>query len=363
MSGSASPTTRCADQVTIETFHGLDALPDGAASLFHAPDADLFGSRAWYRTVLDHAMAPGAEPCFALCRIAGRPAALFPLQTLPGGGIASLSNFYTCRWAPLLAAGLDGAARREVAARFAAFCRGAATTRLDALDADVASLAAEGGRAAGLHPLPFAHFGNWHEPVGGLGWQRYLAGRPGALRETVRRKLKRDADRSFEVVTGGDSLETGITAFEAVYRRSWKDPEPFPAFNAALMRQAAALGMLRLGVLRIAGVPAAAQLWVREGERATVLKLAHDEALKSASPGTVLTALMLRRLLDEEGVGEIDFGRGDDPYKRGWASERRQRVGVVLANPYRVRGLAALARHALGRARARLRPGLVMQSD
>jgi hypothetical protein len=343
----------------VETFSDLDTLPDTAAGLFRAPDADLFGSRAWYRTVLDHAMAPGATSCFALCRIEGSPAALFPLQTLPGGGLASLSNFYTCRWAPLLAADLDGRARREVAARFAAFCRRFATTRLDALDADDRTLESctEAARAAGLRPLPFAHFGNWHEPVGGLGWQRYLAGRPGALRETVRRKLKRDADRSFEVVTGGDDLEPGIAAFEAVYRQSWKDPEPFPAFNAALMRQAAALGMLRLGVLRIAGAPAAAQLWVLERDRATVLKLAHDEALKSASPGTVLTALMLRRLLDEDGVAEIDFGRGDDPYKRAWASERRQRVGVVLANPYRARGLAALVRHALGRARARLRRG------
>ena len=39
---------------------------------------------------------------------------------------------------------------------------------------------------------------------------------------------------------------------------------------------------------------------------------------KRYSPGTVLTAMMLRRLIEEEGVSEIDFGRGDDDYKRGW---------------------------------------------
>ncbi len=98
----------------------------------------------------------------------------------------------------------------------------------------------------------------------------------------------------------------------------------------------------------------AAQFWIVEDAQATVLKLAHDEAAKSLSPGTVLTALMLQHLLDQEHVGRIDFGRGDDPYKRLWARERRQRIGIVLANPRRPRGLAFLARHALGRVRQAL---------
>ena len=85
--------------------------------------------------------------------------------------------------------------------------------------------------------------------------------------------------------------------------------------------------------------------------RALVLKLAHDEAFKAASPGTVLTAWMLRWLLDQEQVQEIDFGRGDDPYKREWASQRRQRIGLVLANPLAPAGVAVIARHALGRLR------------
>jgi CelD/BcsL family acetyltransferase involved in cellulose biosynthesis len=67
-----------------------------------------------------------------------------------------------------------------------------------------------------------------------------------------------------------------------VYRRSWKEPEPFPDFNAALMRALAPLGMLRLGVLHVGETAAAAQLWVVEKHRATVLKLAHDEAFKAA---------------------------------------------------------------------------------
>ena len=187
----------------------------------------------------------------------------------------------------------------------------------------------------------------------GQSWATYLADRPGTLRETIRRKLRRE--HRFELITGGDRLEAGIAEFETVYRRSWKEPEPFPDFNAALMRAVAPLGMLRLGVLHIGETAAAAQLWVVESDRATVLKLAHDEAFKAASPGTVLTALMLQRLIDEEHVPEIDFGRGDDGYKSAWARQRRQRIGLVLANQLHPRGMAFLGRHAMGRVRAALR--------
>ena len=80
-----------------------------------------------------------------------------------------------------------------------------------------------------------------------------------------------------------------------------------------------------------------------------MLKLAHDETFKAHSPGTVLTALMIRHLLDNEHVAQIDLGRGDDTYKQGWAVERRQRIGVLLINPRRPAGLMALLRHAFGR--------------
>jgi hypothetical protein len=63
---------------------------------------------------------------------------------------------------------------------------------------------------------------------------------------------------------------------------------------------------------------------------------------------------MLRHLLDREGVAEIDFGRGDDAYKTGWAGYRRQRIGIALATPWRPGGLAAILRHGVGRLRVRL---------
>lgn len=342
----------------LQALASLEVLPDAADSLFAA--AGWFGGRAWWRTVVGCGMPANTQPCFLLCWADDVPVALFPLRRpAHGGELHGLTTPYTCLYAPLLRPGLDAATQAGIFTAFARFCRGWTTTRLDALPDDWSALSAciAGARAGGLAVVRFDHFGNWHEDVSGLDWTAYLARRPGALRETIRRKLRRAErrmDARFSIVRGGTELEPGIAAYEHVYARSWKPVEPHPRFNAALMRELAAMGALRLGIWRIGDAPVAAQLWVVERRAATVLKLAHDESFQPESPGTVLTALMLRALLDTEGVGEIDFGRGDDAYKQGWVSQRRQRIGLVLVNPWRPAGLMFLARHRGGQLMHRL---------
>jgi len=347
--------------VSIDTFATADLLPPEALVLLDQ-STTLFGGRAWWRVVLSDAMPHGASALFIVCRRGRQVAGLMPMLR-HGGGLSSLTTPYSCRYTPMLAAGLDSAARVAVMTAFARFCRSAGVTRLEALPAEWDGLPdlLTGARQAGLRPLRFDHFGNWHEAVAGLGWSGYLAGRPGALRETIRRRLKR-ADKlpaaRFTLLTNPADMATAAEAFESVYSRSWKDPEPHPDFNVALMRVMAEAGLLRFGVWSIDGTPVAAQLWVVEAGVATVLKLAHDEAFKTHSPGTVLTALMLRHLLDQEHVTQIDFGRGDDAYKHGWAAQRRQRVGLLLVNPWHPAGAFELARHALGRMRTAARNAL-----
>jgi CelD/BcsL family acetyltransferase involved in cellulose biosynthesis len=99
----------------------------------------------------------------------------------------------------------------------------------------------------------------------------------------------------------------------------------------------------------------AAQYWVLAGGAATVLKLAHDEADRALSPGTVLTALMVRRLIEDDHASHLDFGRGDDAYKAGWTGQRRGRIGVLLCPPRHPAGMLALSRHFLGRFAATLK--------
>ena len=125
---------------------------------------------------------------------------------------------------------------------------------------------------------------------------------------------------------------------EQVYAASWKRGEPYPAFMRRLAAGLAAAGALRLGLLHVDERPVAAQIWLVQGGRAILYKLAHDQAFDAFSPGTVLTMRMLERLLDEQHVTEFDLGGGDDPYKCLWATRRRERVGLVAFDPLTWRG-------------------------
>jgi len=345
MNGSVVSGTRSSE---VEVLAGL---PAEAGVIFASPKS-FFSTREWWEIVLAHAIPRGATPRLVLVRVNGAPAALFPM--LWDGGFRSLTTPYTCLYEPLAAS-----SRQFVFAAFARFCRTFPTTRLDALDQAAAPEFIAAARQSGLVAVRFDHFGNWYEEIAGLDWPGYLARRPGALRETIRRRTRR-AERltgaGFRLFDGPEDLDAGIDAFETIYARSWKDPEPFPLFNPAQIRAAAVLGILRLGVWWIGGVPAAAQFWIIEHGQATVLKLAHDEAFKAHSPGTVLTAWMIRHMIENEYAASLDFGRGDDPYKRDWVSSRRQRIGLLLINPRHPKGMLALARHALGRLLYRRRP-------
>jgi hypothetical protein len=348
-----------------EAFDSVHALPPDAAALLAAAErGDFQLGAAWFGTVAAHALPAGTASRWLLHREAGRAAVLLPLARAPDGRLAGLAAPYTCIFRPLAADDTGPAALVRAGRAFGIACRGAGPLRLDALDPDWPGLAPllAGFRRAGLLPLRFAHFGNWHADVAGLDWAGYLAGRPGELRQTIRRRLARalrDPAIGFEIITTAAGLDAGLAAYDAVYAGSWKPAEPYPRFGPAIMRAAAAAGVLRLGVLWQAGRPVAAQYWTLGGGTARVEKLAHDETAKQLSPGTVLTALMVRHLLHADGVGALDFGRGDDPYKAGWTGRRRQRIGVLLCPPWHPAGLRAIARHLAGQAAApfRITPG------
>jgi len=345
----------------IEAFDSVDALPaDAAALLAQAERTEFQLGAAWFATVAAHALPAGARPRLLLYREAGQAIALLPLQRAATGRLEGLTAPYTCIFRPLVAADADAGALARAGRAFGRACRSHGTLRLEALDLDWPGLAPllAGFRRAGLVPLRFAHFGNWHADIAPGGWAGYLAGRPGELRETIRRRLARagrDASVTFDLIADGAGLDAGIAAYADVYARSWKEAEPFPDFGPAFLHAAAAAGVLRLGVLRRGGVPVAAQYWTVTAATATVHKLAHDEAARALSPGTVLTALMLRHLLEREGVAALDFGRGDDAYKAGWTGRRRQRIGVLLCPPWNPAGLLAVARHLLGQIAAAVR--------
>ena len=343
---SAPP--RAARQAAVEISRLVGGrMPDWCDAYLARPDGgDIFASRLWYDTMLSHALPPACRPFLAL---AGDGAMLLPLMSQMGG-TRSLSTPYSLEWRPLAGPGCAPGAAGAAIGRWLRYSR---PLRLDAVSQEAQGLEGviSGVRTCGIAVLRHHHFGNWHEVLAeGDGWAGYLAARPAALAATIRRKLERARrELRFELVADGrDAVARAVADYEAVRARSWKPAEPSPAFDGALIRAAAAQGCLRMGLLRTPdGSTIAAQYWLLSGGRAWLLKLCHDEASRAASPGTVLTALMVRRLIEEDGVRELDLGRGDDPYKQLWVSQRRQRVGLILADPWHPAGLFEVARRRL----------------
>jgi hypothetical protein len=182
----------------------------------------------------------------------------------------------------------------------------------------------------------------WYEDTKGLHFDDYLARRPSELRNTWRRK-RRSLARSGRMRTaffpGDISIDTAIDDYEAAYAASWKVAEPYPLFMPALIRLAADLNALRLGIYYIDGAPAAAQFWILWNGRGVIYKLAHNQTFDKLSPGTLLTMEMIERVLRIDRPREINFGRGDDPYKKLWMSNRRERWNINAFNPRTIRGL------------------------
>ncbi len=158
--------------------------------------------------------------------------------------------------------------------------------------------------------------------VKGRSYAEYWASRPGALRETVRRKGKK-GDVILRIAT--DFSQADWDAYETIYTLSWKPGEGSPDFLRKWAMMDGAAGRLRLGIAEIDGQPVAAQFWTVECGTAFIHKLAHDENFRKQSPGTLLTAAMFAHVIDQDRVDLVDFGTGDDPYKRDWMDTVRVR--------------------------------------
>lgn len=266
--------------------------------------------------------------------------------------LESLGNFYTTLYAPLQSAGCDNHALRHILAAAVKEHGGIHVMQFAPLDCDAPfynQLFSE-LRAIGWIPFSFFCFGNWFLEVN-KDWESYLRDRSANLRSTIKRMNKKftAAGGTLEVISSTNNIEQAIAAFQEVYLASWKVPEPYPGFAPLLIRRMAEKRLLRLGIARLGTQAVAAQLWIVVGKKASIFKVAYHENYAEYSPGTVLTAHLLRHVIENDGVTEVDFLKGDDKYKRMWMSHRRERRGIVAYNPTTLIGCALLVKELSGR--------------
>lgn len=323
----------------LETY-GIATAPPDIRDLFDRQMRPE-GCWAWFEVLAATTLWGGEEACvFALVDAQGRALAAMPAVAIGGKVIRGLTSPFTTLFSLPLG-------RDEDARLFGKLLAGKVGTslRLDALDGGETATGAlqEGLSAGGLAVLRFRHFANWFERI--QDFAGYWDSRGSKLKATVKRKaapLLREGRLDFELIDMGTGGQTGREIYNAIYAKSWKPAEPHPRFIDALLERLGPCGIARLAVARIDGTPAAAQIWLVQGQRATIFKLAHDPAFDRQSPGTLLTHWVLHQLHDQAGVCDVDFGRGDDSYKRLWLSATRDRVGLLAANPASLKGLATV---------------------
>ena len=340
-------------------WESLDLLPQHFDALLAEVNiANYYSHSSWYQNFLGTCLDPGDQVIFfGLSSDDGQPLAILPLRRAhPANGIFSprrisgLSNFYTCSYQPLV----NSSANLAEISRALAIALRQHLAPIDVLQLDSLprqpnwpALLQSGLREAGFVTDSYFHFAQWYEDVSGLDYEGYLAKRPGKLRNTINRrerKLRAEGELSFNLYMAPPEIANGMASYEQVHLNSWKVAEPYPEFAAGLAKEAATAGALRLGILELNNRPIAAQIWLVMNGRATIFKLSYDEAYKALSPGTVLTAWMVRQALKNDQLREIDFGRGDDPYKRDWLSQRRENWGLIACNTRTLAGLAAATR-------------------
>lgn len=307
--------------------NGEDHANDDAAKA--AGFATPFDQPAWFDLLTAHGFAGKGR--FDARGNAGAATAWLPLRIDKPDHLFGLANWYSFAIRPLYTGPRDHDASltdlfrrlRPRAARLSLF-----PVRDDERQTIVAGLRAAGWwidatRAGDRHWLDLS----------GMDHDNWWASRPGALRSTVQRKAKK-AIVDIALLTRFDP-ESWI-AYEQIYAASWKPEEGHPALLRAFAEAESARGTFRMGLARIDGAPVAAQFWTVEDGTAFIHKLAHVEDSLKASPGTLLSAALFRHAIEVDGVKRIDFGTGNDAYKRDWMNRHEPLWRIEAFNPTRL---------------------------
>jgi hypothetical protein len=260
---------------------------------------------------------------------AGGVTAWLPLRVEKPGDVAGLTNWYSFKIRPLYTGDGDrGAALRTL---FHNLRRTAAQLTLYPVAApdDLTAALRAAGWWVKTTPAGDRH---WLD-LGDMDHDSWWADRPGALRNTVQRKAKKGIV-DIQLLTAFD--DGSWAAYEQIYAASWKPDEGHPALLRAFAEAEGARGTLRMGIARIDGIPVAAQYWTVEDGTAFIHKLAHIEDSLKASPGTLLSAALFRHVIEVDGVKRVDFGTGNDVYKRDWMNRHDPLWRIEAFNPSRI---------------------------
>jgi hypothetical protein len=294
------------------------------ASLLSAPAAQgPFDRLSWWQGLVEEC---DFFPVIAVARD-GETRAALPMFRVKRR-LDSLANWYNFTVRPIVSPGADRPALLKAMAED--LVGEAPHIILSALpdDNDETDALAAAFRSAGWLVFRESCDINHYLPINGRSYAEYMEARPGPLRTTLKRKASK-VTVSIETHFSPDSWH----AYEEIYANSWKPAEGSPPFLRRFAEEEGAAGRIRLGLAFAEGKPVAAQFWTVENGIAYIHKLAHLEEAKPLSPGTTLSAALFEHVIDRDKVSLVDFGTGDNPYKRDWMEAQRLRYRLEMFRP------------------------------
>jgi Acetyltransferase (GNAT) domain len=282
-----------------------------------------FDRLAWWQGLEQHC---GASPLLCVAR-EGAQRAVLPLQRT-ATGLAALANWYNFHTRPLFSNPLDAGAMLSAMAR--SLVKQAQRIELSGVPGEDGSLVLlrDAFKRNGWLVYAAVCDTNHILNVQGRSYAEYLSDRPGPLRTTLKRKAGK-----VEVQMLDHFDAAAWDDYEDIYANSWKPSEGSPAFLRAFAHQEGAAGRLRMALAHSEGRAVAAQFWTVEGSTAFIHKLAHREDAKALSPGTTLSAALFEHVIDCDHVALVDFGTGDNSYKRDWMEAQRPRYRLEILRP------------------------------
>lgn len=352
------------DPIRIEEYSSCAALPPDAIQLLDQQSSSDIGLGADWFAHLEQSVfcsktsTYGSESTvgYITMTLEGSTVAVLPWTEKRGhfgSKLSSLTSMYTALFAPALRPWLGPVDLLPLIRRLRQRFSPLKSLTLVPVDLNAPSTRVLNAALAldGFLVFPYFCFGNW-TIAPPKKWDEYVASRPGALRSSIHRASRRLAGMGAktEIFSRPEDAERALMAFQHVYARSWKVPEPFPEFIPGLVDLCARKGWLRMGVVWLGEKPIAAQLWIVANGRAAIFKLAYDEAYRRLGAGTALTAHLMKCAIEHDRVYEVDYLIGDDAYKRDWMNQRKERWGLVAFNPRTLGGAVGALGEATGRA-------------
>lgn len=329
-------------------FADWEQLPDSVDQLFaQAEKESIFYSRPWFENLLENSPEENQGVLLACVLDGDRVRALLPLSQRDGEHGYPLKHLYTSLYSLLI----DADPQQEILT-----CLIDGLRKLPVLSLQLDPIAEDDRNLQSLQQAMesneftchrYFRFYNWIHRTEGESFADYMAARPSRVRNTVNRKsrkLEREHGYRIRLFTDRD-LDQALADYRTVYNASWKANEVFEPFVYGLAQRFSQYGWLRLAILYIEEQPAAAQFWFVAHGKASIFKLAYDEAWKQYSPGSILIAYLMQYVIDTDKVDEIDFLTGNDAYKQDWMSERRQRwrLSCIDNTPRKAKGISPVS--------------------